>query len=64
VKKTYRACYWVANDRQSDVVLTCEAQANLPDEDLLAIARRNAHEIGLDLSTGELKVGEWRPFNL
>lgn len=57
--KTYRACYWVSDDHRADVVLTCEAQAELSDAALYEIAQRNAYEVGLDLSTGELKIGEW-----
>jgi hypothetical protein len=57
--KSYRACYWVSDDHQADVVLTCEYQADLPDEFLFALARRNASEVGMDLSTGSLVIGEW-----
>jgi hypothetical protein len=49
----------VADDKQADMALTCEAQSQMMDEELLEIARRNAQEVGMDLSDGELKIGEW-----
>lgn len=54
----YRACLFVSDDGQT-TALTCEAQASLPDTALHEIARRNAGEVGLDVSSGELKVGPW-----
>lgn len=57
--KTYRACYWISSNCQADVLLTCEDQSHMTDDELLKIALRNAGEVGLDLSTGSLVIGEW-----
>ena len=35
---TYRACYYLAQDRQSDIVLTGPEHAHLSDDDLIAEA--------------------------
>lgn len=55
----YRACFWVASDRQGEVVLTIREQSDLPDDELLVIAERNAAEVGMDLSGGSLEIGYW-----
>ncbi len=57
---TYRAAYWISDDEQAEVVLTGPEQADLPGADLLAAARAEAAKTGTDLSTGELRIGEWR----
>lgn len=44
---TFRACYYVARDGQSDILLTSEDQAHLPDADLLAAAMAEADDTGL-----------------
>jgi len=56
---TYRAAYWT-DRRGAEVVLTLPEHASLSDEDLLAEARREAERVGLDLTYGEIVIGEWR----
>lgn len=56
---TYRAAYWTSEDRQGEVVLTSPEQARLSDSDLLSAARDEARRAGLDLSTGEIAIGDW-----
>ena len=55
----YRACFWAASHRRGEVVLTIREQSDLPDDELLAIAERNAAEVGMDLSGGSLEIGYW-----
>jgi len=42
---TFRACYFVAADGQSDIVLTSEEQAHLSDAEMIeaAVAEAQAH---------------------
>jgi len=54
----YRAAYWT-DGRGAEIVLTLPEHAHLSDEDLLAEARRYAEEVGLELSYGEIVIGEW-----
>lgn len=56
---TYRAAGWVADDRSGEVRLTGEHQKNLSDEELFAEARAEAEREGLDLSGGEIVIGDW-----
>jgi hypothetical protein len=56
---TYRAVYWLSSDKQSEIVLTTPGESSLPEEDLLAVARKEAGNIGLDISGGSLVVGDW-----
>jgi len=55
---TYRAAYWT-DGKGAEVVLTLPEHAGLSDEELIAEAKRYAEEIGLDLSYGEIVIGEW-----
>lgn len=57
--KTYRACYWLSDDRQSDVVLTREKHSDRSDAMLVALALIESVKAGLDLSGGTLEIGEW-----
>ena len=54
----YRAAYWTGG-RGAEVVLTLPEHSDMSDEELIAEARRYAEEVGLDLSYGEIVVGEW-----
>ena len=54
----YRAAYWT-DGKGAEVVLTLPEHTHLSDDDLLAEARRYAEEQGLDLSYGEIVIGEW-----
>ena len=56
---TYRAAYWISADRQGEVRLTEEAQANLPDAELLEAARKMAEEVGLEIGDGNIEIGAW-----
>lgn len=56
---TYRAAGWIADNNQSDVRLTREEHKDLPDEELLAIAKTEAESVGLNLEGGEIQIGEW-----
>jgi hypothetical protein len=56
---TYRAAYWISDDEQAEEVLTSEAQAGLDDDALRAAAEAQAARVGLDLSTGEIRIGQW-----
>jgi len=55
----YRACYWISDDGQAEVVLTTPEQATLLADDLLAAARREAEDTGLTIDGGTLKIGDW-----
>ena len=55
---TYRAAYWT-DGKGAEVVLTLPEHAHMSDEELLAEAQRYAEEQGLDLSYGEIVIGEW-----
>lgn len=55
---TYRAAYWT-DGKGAEVVLTGPEHAHLSDEELIAEARKEAESAGLDLSYGEIVVGEW-----
>lgn len=55
---TYRAAYWT-DEKGAEVVLTLPEHAHLSNEKLIAEAQRYAEEIGLDLSCGEIVIGEW-----
>jgi len=57
---TYRACYWISDDRQADLVLTGPEHAHLSDAELIAEATAEAERAGISLDGGELKIGEWR----
>lgn len=59
---TYRAAYWVSEDRQAEVVLTTESHAELPDHLLIAEAAKAANAVGVDLSTGEIVIGDWTDY--
>ena len=55
----YRACYWISEDGQSEVVLTTPGAAKLSDEVLMSVARDEAARVGCDLTTGRLVIGAW-----
>ena len=54
----YRAAYWT-DGRGAEIVLTLPEHSHFSDEELLAEAQWSARELGLDLSYGEIVVGEW-----
>jgi len=54
----FRAAYWT-DGKGAEVRLTGPEHAHLSDEDLLAEARAEAERVGLDLSYGEIVIGEW-----
>ncbi len=57
---TYRAAYWISDDRQGEIVLTTAEQASLPDDDLLASARAEAQaHAPWALESGEIRIGDW-----
>jgi hypothetical protein len=56
---TYRAAYWTSADKQASVRLTCEEDAQLPDNELILVARRCASENSVDLNEGEIEIGDW-----
>lgn len=56
---TYRAAYWISEDKQSSVVLTTEDQAELPEAELLAAAQAEADSVGLEIGGGEIAIGDW-----
>lgn len=58
INMTYRAAYWT-DGKGAEVVLTLPEHAQLSDAELIAEARRYAEEVGLDLSYGEIVIGEW-----
>lgn len=57
---TYRAAYWLSDDRQGEIVLTGPEHAHLDDDALEAEARAEAEREGVDLSGGSIVIGEWR----
>ena len=56
---TYRAAYWISDDRQAEVVLTGPEHADLPESELRAEAEAEAKRNDVDLSTGTIEVGGW-----
>lgn len=56
---TYRAAYWLSDDKQADVRLTTEDQQHLSEHKLIEAAKAEAEKIGLDLAGGEIVVGQW-----
>lgn len=57
---TYRAAYWLAADRQSDVRLTTEMQSGMSDEDLVKAALACAADIGLEREDGDqILIGDY-----
>lgn len=56
---TFRAAYWVAADCSSDLRLTSEDQAHLSDEELMAAALEEAKNSCVDLSNGQINIGDW-----
>jgi hypothetical protein len=55
---TYRAAYWT-DDKGGELVLTAPEHASMTDEELIAEATAEAERNGVDLSYGEIRVGEW-----
>ena len=55
---TYRAAYWT-DGKGAEVVLTLPEHTHLSDEELIAEARRYAEEQDMNLSYGEIVIGEW-----
>ena len=55
---TYKAAYWT-DGKGAEIVLTRPEHAHLSDEELIAEALREAESAGLDLSDGEIVVGDW-----
>jgi len=56
---TYRAAFWVAEDRQGEIVLTGPEHASLPDAALLIEAASEAARNDVDLTTGSIEMGHW-----
>jgi len=56
---TYRACIWTSSDKQSELVLTLECDAELADDELLKLGRAWVAEHGLPATDGSLTVDEW-----
>lgn len=56
---TYRAAYWISEDRQSTVRLTTEEQAALSDQDLMAAAKNEAESACLEIGDGSIEIGNW-----
>lgn len=54
----YRAAYWT-DGKGTEILLTLPEHSDMSDEELIAEARRYAEEQGLDLSYGEIVIGEW-----
>jgi len=57
----FRACYWIADDRQSEILLTAPEHAALSDGDLEAEALAEAKRAQIDLDGGALEIGQWVP---
>ncbi len=57
---TYRAAYWISDDRQGELVLTSRDESGLTDDELLAAARAEAKEHApWALESGTIKIGPW-----
>lgn len=56
---TYRAAYWISEDRQATVRLTTKEQATMPDENLMTDAQDEAESIGLEIGDGSIEIGDW-----
>lgn len=57
---TYRAAYWVSDDRQGEVLLTGPDHATLSDDRLLDVARAGMVEAGItEADGGAIEVGLW-----
>lgn len=62
-RRYFRACYYVAEDGQSDVLLTSEDHAHLPDDELIEEAVKAAYAAGLigdeapKIAEGDLREG-------
>ena len=56
--RTYRAAYWTDHEG-GELVLTGPEHAKLDDDALLAEARAEAERADLDLSYGEIEIGDW-----
>ena len=57
---TYRAAYWISDDRQAEVVLTGPEHAELPDAELRAEAEAEAERNDIDLTIGSIEIGDWQ----
>jgi hypothetical protein len=49
---TYRACIWTSSDKQNELVLTLECDAELNDDELLKLGRAWVAENGFAVSHG------------
>ena len=57
---TYRAAFWTSlSDSMAGVVLTTPEESHLSDAELIDIAKKAADEIGMDISFGEILVGDY-----
>ena len=52
----YRAVYWISSDRQATVRLTGKDQAELSDEELLALAVAEARANELNIDGGQIVI--------
>jgi hypothetical protein len=52
----YRAVYWISSDRQATVRLTGKDQAELSDEELLALAVAEARANELNVDDGQILI--------
>ena len=54
----YRAVYWISSDRKATMRLTGKDQADLPDEELLALAAAEARANELNVDSGQIVIDE------
>ena len=54
----FRAAYWTDYDG-GELLLTGPEHAGLSDDELMAEAWAEAGVLGVDLSDGEIEIGEW-----
>lgn len=56
---TFRAAGWLSKDKQASVRLTTEDQSNLPDDELLDAAIKEAENVSLEIGDGEIIISSW-----
>lgn len=59
MSRTYRAAYWISEDRQGSFVLTGPEHADLPDEALVAEATQELRRAGQPEEPGRIEIGDW-----
>lgn len=55
---TYKAAYWT-DGNGVEILLTLTEHAKLSDKELAEEGLKEAKKIGLDLSYGNIVIGEW-----